>query len=65
MGEKERIIRWIRYRIRSLGMLEVQRILEEKYLSVLDEMEIDELKRLEQMLRMDDWSLRRKLLEED
>jgi len=65
MDEREKLKKWIKFRVRSLGMLEVQKLLEEKYISRLDEMDMEELKRLVELLEMDDWDLRRKLLEED
>ncbi len=65
MDEKERLIRRIRFRIRSLGMLEVQKLLEDRYASRLDRMDIEELRKLMELLQMDEWNLRKKLLEED
>ena len=65
MDEREELIRRIKFRVRSSGMLEVQKLLEEKYLSRLEEMDMDELRKLMELLQDDDWDLRRKLLEED
>ncbi len=63
MKDRENLIKQIRYRVRSIGMREVQDLLEEKYLSRLDRMDVDELRALLELLRLDDWTLRRKLLE--
>ncbi len=65
MDKRAELIRRIRFRVRSLGMLEVQKLLEKKYISRIDEMGMDELRRLAELLQLDDWSLRKKLLEED
>jgi len=61
MREREKLIKEIRYRARSLGMLEVYRLVEEKYLHRLEEMDTKELKELLVLLSLDERSLWKKL----